>query len=683
MRVEPRAFLTDFGLAKSVSTGSRLTRTGQALGTPAYMSPEQARGEVSALSPATDVWSAGCVLYEMLAGRRCFLGDTAAEVVGRILTGSPPPLRRLRPDMPPVLEAIVRASLARSPTDRYRDAGALGDDLGAVLDGRRPAALPRGRAWPRLLAALIVAFLAGTLGWATLGAGRSPEAAPGPVARGAEGAAEAIAARAGAERHSDPREAITLLTRALELRPERGDWRVDRGLLLWALGDAVAAREEWGRVAPSSPERSRARFFMALEAMARLEGEGLGFSEAKPHLAEAAAGEGPIAALAEALVVMAPGDYARARNLLRGLGGWEAALLRGYLEGTDPRGDRSAAFREYSIALEEGIPFSWALCNRGSARLDLEDLRGALADFDAALALRPGFVMALRGKAEARRLLGDLPAALADCREALRLRPDDTACWNSLGLIREAGGDLRGAISDYEEVLRRDPDHFFALYNRGHARHSLGDLPGALEDYDRALRLRPGDAGTLTNRGHIRRVLGDLAGAVADHDAALAARPGWAGALYNRGIARLHLGEAAAALEDFSAALRSEPTHAEAQCDRGIARERLGDREGALADFDACLRLRPDYVPALNNRGALRRRAGDTAGALADFRAAVRIEPARPEPHLNLGIQLQDVGNLAEARAELEEFLRLAPNHPGAADARARLGRIPAGGGGK
>ncbi len=106
-------FLTDFGLAKSVSTGSRLTRTGQALGTPAYMSPEQARGDVADLAPATDVWSLGAVLYEMLAGRAPFDATTSAAVVGRVLTEEPAALRAVRPEVPRDLERVLRGCLEK------------------------------------------------------------------------------------------------------------------------------------------------------------------------------------------------------------------------------------------------------------------------------------------------------------------------------------------------------------------------------------------------------------------------------------------------------------------------------------------------------------------------------------------------------------------------------------------
>src|SRR5574341_791440 len=100
------AFLTDFGLAKSVATGhalslskgSKLTRTGQALGTPAYMSPEQARGESAGIGPLTDVWSLGCVLYEALSSRRPFDGETPAAAIANVLLHTPARLRSVRPE---------------------------------------------------------------------------------------------------------------------------------------------------------------------------------------------------------------------------------------------------------------------------------------------------------------------------------------------------------------------------------------------------------------------------------------------------------------------------------------------------------------------------------------------------------------------------------------------------------
>ncbi len=158
----PRPFLTDFGLAKPVATGSKLTRTGEALGTPAYMSPEQARGEVSSLTPATDVWSLGCVLYEMLAGRAAFEGETAAAVVGQVLLREPPGLRALRPETPRAVERVVRVCLGKRAGDRYGDAAALREDLERVFRGERPCArLPRSWSTLAAAAALPAALAAG------------------------------------------------------------------------------------------------------------------------------------------------------------------------------------------------------------------------------------------------------------------------------------------------------------------------------------------------------------------------------------------------------------------------------------------------------------------------------------------------------------------------------------------
>jgi eukaryotic-like serine/threonine-protein kinase len=117
--------ILDFGLAKLVGAAA-ITRTGSSVGTPAYMSPEQARGED--VDHRTDLWSFGIVLYEMVAGRRPFRGEHDQAVLYGILNEAPKPLTEVRSETPPELERIVEGLLAKDPGDRYPSAeGPLGD----------------------------------------------------------------------------------------------------------------------------------------------------------------------------------------------------------------------------------------------------------------------------------------------------------------------------------------------------------------------------------------------------------------------------------------------------------------------------------------------------------------------------------------------------------------------------
>ncbi len=126
------ALLSDFGIARAIGTtdAERLTRTGLAVGTPTYMSPEQGAGDGPGDGRA-DIYALGCVLHEMLAGQPPLMGRTAQATVARRLTESPPPLRHLRETVPPELERLVQKTLARTPADRY--ATALG--LARALEG--------------------------------------------------------------------------------------------------------------------------------------------------------------------------------------------------------------------------------------------------------------------------------------------------------------------------------------------------------------------------------------------------------------------------------------------------------------------------------------------------------------------------------------------------------------------
>ncbi|MBI1722793.1 MAG: protein kinase [Gemmatimonadetes bacterium] len=127
---EGEALVADFGIALAVRAagGERLTETGLSLGTPFYMSPEQATGDRQ-LDARSDIYSLGCVLYEMLAGEPPYSGPTAQAVVARILTERPRDLRMLRETVPPALERVVAKALAKLPADRYATAAEFADAL--------------------------------------------------------------------------------------------------------------------------------------------------------------------------------------------------------------------------------------------------------------------------------------------------------------------------------------------------------------------------------------------------------------------------------------------------------------------------------------------------------------------------------------------------------------------------
>jgi tRNA A-37 threonylcarbamoyl transferase component Bud32 len=127
------ARLTDFGLAKHTDAGESLTRTGVVLGTPSYMSPEQASGRMGNISPASDVYSLGSVLYHALTGRPPFVGKTTMDMLLQVMEQDPPNPRLLNPKIDRDLEMVLVRCLQKPPDLRYPSAAKLASDLNAYL----------------------------------------------------------------------------------------------------------------------------------------------------------------------------------------------------------------------------------------------------------------------------------------------------------------------------------------------------------------------------------------------------------------------------------------------------------------------------------------------------------------------------------------------------------------------
>lgn len=139
---EPK--IADFGLARILDAETDRTMTGEILGTPGYMSPEQARGEVTKIGPATDVFALGAVLYDTLAGQPAFRASSAWGTLQQVIQANPAPIRRLQPDVAPDLEAITGRCLEADPGRRYATAEELADDLQRYLNGEPVRARPIG-----------------------------------------------------------------------------------------------------------------------------------------------------------------------------------------------------------------------------------------------------------------------------------------------------------------------------------------------------------------------------------------------------------------------------------------------------------------------------------------------------------------------------------------------------------
>jgi predicted Ser/Thr protein kinase len=167
-----RAYVTDFGLARDMGRTSSLTGPGQVMGTPAYMAPEQALGQVDRIGEATDVHALGAILYEMLTGRPPYGQDAPARVLARLLDEEPVPLRRIDRRIPRDLETICLKAMAKEPVQRYATVGALLEDVRRFEAGepplaQRPGLLYRSWRWVRrhgrgIAASVLVA--AGTIG---------------------------------------------------------------------------------------------------------------------------------------------------------------------------------------------------------------------------------------------------------------------------------------------------------------------------------------------------------------------------------------------------------------------------------------------------------------------------------------------------------------------------------------
>ncbi|MEZ6186693.1 MAG: protein kinase [Planctomycetota bacterium] len=668
-----RAKLADFGVVKELDAQS-LTATGALVGTPSYLSPEQALGDKARLGPASDVYGLGATLYFALSGAPPFRGPTLVATLEQVVAAPVPPLRGAQ--VPPALEAVCRRALAKEPAARFASAGAFAE---ALEEAARAPAVGRGRGLAAALAAASVG-LALAVWVATRGGG---EGAPTQdavteqvvelrrLAQGGDAAAVEAALDDLERRFPD----------SFKPSRERGLWLRQQNRL-----------EEAERAFGESLEREASAELYARRAEVRgVRGDAEGAERDLERALELDPEHG-LSWFLRGRGQLLRGDYASARaSFERALaqGQTEVAVYAGWVAALQELHDPAGLAHALKQGLERYPTSSPLLVARARQARETGDYAGALADLSLAEAVEtsaellleralvyleqrnfdaarvcvvratefdPRSLRALDLRARLSDQRGDLDDARGCLERLLQLDPEDRVAREHLAQVHLARADFRAGEEEAEELLARDRRSWLAYALRGRARLQLGRAAEAEADFERALALqeRPGYQTFvgLADALAARRALGPAVDALGG---ALEAAPPEAQAhLYAmRARLRVALWRLEPSVADATRAWELDPRRGDALATRAEAYLKLERYEEALADCRLARRIDPQQRFATVGEVLALLGLGRDEDALAFAEAEVRRAPASTVDCLRAEA-LWKVGRRDEARSVLE-----------------------------
>jgi serine/threonine protein kinase/tetratricopeptide (TPR) repeat protein len=653
-----------------ISSSPDLTRLGTALGTPGFMSPEQAAGRLDQLGPASDVYSLGATLYALLTGQAPFQGDPIT-ILRQVQNGDFLPPRRRKPDVPPALEAVCLKAMALRPEERYTTALQLAEDIEhwladePVSAWREPVTVKLGR-WARqhrplvsgAAAALLVGLLAsgaGALWYQQVQADWVAEQERQVAAQERQAAEKVLQEeRAAHARQQMEQDARSALQQAATVRNALQQVFAREGGLRPLLNDPAAWK---GQLQQAQLHWDKARVLLARAGAGSDPQLTLDLKRLKQQLAHDEADR----QLAERLeqirtdkAVLVDGTF----NFALAGREYPRAFAEAHLPVTngDPKAvaaliHRSAIKEQLVAALDDWAYSAWDLRQPALAARLLEVARRADPDpwrdrvRDPATFARPESVKALADE------------LLAEHTALDRLSPQMLVMVGNLLAL------TKGNAEEWLQLAQlRHPQDFWVNLSLGTLLYQT--KPGEAAGYIRvALAVRPQCAAAWSDLGVILRSQKDLKGARKAYDKALDADPQFASAWYNLGNLLSAQKDLAGAADMYRKAVKIEPKNARAWNSLGTTLFNQKDLTGAVAAYEKAIVIDRQYASAWYNLGNTVAELQDPRKAELAYRNSLAIDPKDALVWYNLGNVLSAQRDLPGAVDAFQKAVNLDPQY--------------------
>ncbi|MFH1421426.1 MAG: tetratricopeptide repeat protein [Planctomycetota bacterium] len=596
-----KSYLADFGLAKELKGKeiASLTQSGIAIGTPYYMSPEQAEGKSGKVTYASDIFSFGAMMYHAFCRRVPFYAENLVGILNGIIEDDPPAPKRLCGSIPSGVEAIIIKCLEKNPKKRYRNATELSADLQRFLSEEPVSAHPltafhlfirklRKKKITLIVTTIVIVALILLLQVIRTSSQRS------------------VAIRTAKELYLESEELLNSgqYDKAMSL--------IDQSLGKYETAEAIELKQRIEKAIEKAKEKIKT------------EQESFIIKKAQELYEKAEE------SLKTTNVYKAVEFATRSLEIDKNFAG--AIKLKTKLEAIIEEKSKREAIRKKAEQVLSSIFIAGTLEEK-------------LTILDNAIKTDPAWLMPYITKGTILEEANRYEEAIKTFKQSIDVARNDNnkegeaAAHFHIGLMLWKQNSRSEAVARFKEVMNLMPDvrNTMTLYAESITCFEEGDFKAEKKLLDEILKLNPNFAEAYNDLGIIKRLAGDTDGAIAYYEKAIQLNPKFAEAYYNRGLAFFENGEIDKAVADFSKAIECNPEFILPYKCRGAIYERKKEFVKAIADFTKIIELDPNNAEAYSDRGLVLCKNGNIDEAIENFNKAIKLNPNLAPAYVNRG----------------------------------------------